>query len=118
MKIQALLLLLAVAGGVTCWRTNLGAQETKLAATTGSTATVHRIELPVETAAYRPGPGVEQAQTLCITCHSAEYVATQPPMPRKFWEASVKKMKEKFGAPLPDDVTVLVDYLTSAYGTK
>jgi hypothetical protein len=81
-------------------------------------STVVRIELPTETATYRPGPGVEKAQALCISCHSAEYVATQPPMPRKFWEASVKKMKEKFGAPLPDDTTALVDYLTNTYGKK
>jgi hypothetical protein len=77
-----------------------------------------RIELPTETAAYRPGRGVEQAQGLCLSCHSADYVATQPPMPRKFWEASVKKMKEKFGAPLPDDTTALIDYLTSTYGAR
>jgi hypothetical protein len=39
-------------------------------------------------------------------------------MPRKFWEATVKKMKDKYAAPLPDDMTVLVDYLTAAYGVK
>ncbi len=77
-----------------------------------------RIELPTETLTYRPGPGVEQAQTLCITCHSADYVTTQPRMPRKFWEANVKKMKEKFGATLPDDTAALVDYLTNTYGAK
>lgn len=77
-----------------------------------------RIELPTETLTYRPGPGAEQAQTLCMTCHSADYVATQPRMPRKFWEANVKKMKEKFGAPIPEDVTTLVDYLTATYGAK
>lgn len=50
-------------------------------------------------------------------CHSTEYVAMQPPMPRKFWEAAVKKMKEKFGAPTPDaQVAALVDYLTVNYG--
>lgn len=76
------------------------------------------IELPEETATYRPGPGVELAQGLCITCHSADYTSMQPPMPRKFWEATVAKMKDKFGAPLPDDTTALVDYLMQAYGAK
>lgn len=73
---------------------------------------------PTETGTYKPGKGVELAQSLCITCHSTEYVSTQPPLPRKFWEATVKKMKEKYAAPLPEDPTALVDYLTSNYGAK
>jgi sulfite dehydrogenase (cytochrome) subunit B len=81
-------------------------------------ASTVRIELPAETTMFRPGPGVEQAQTLCMSCHSADYIAVQPPMPRKFWEANVKKMKEKFGAPLPDDTSKLVDYLADTYGAK
>ncbi|MFC5454385.1 cytochrome c [Prosthecobacter fluviatilis] len=73
---------------------------------------------PAEDGSYKPGAGVELAQSLCITCHSTEYVSTQPPLPRKFWEATVKKMKEKYAAPLPEDNTALIDYLTSAYGAK
>lgn len=77
------------------------------------------ITLPAETAVYREAPGVELVKGHCITCHSAEYVNTQPPMPRKFWEGSVKKMKEKFGAPIPDNIApMLADYLTAAYGVK
>lgn len=75
------------------------------------------ITLPAETGAYKKAPGVELAQANCMICHSTEYVATQPPMPRKFWEAAVKKMKEKFGAPTPDEqIAALVDYLTANYG--
>jgi sulfite dehydrogenase (cytochrome) subunit B len=75
------------------------------------------IQLPTETAAYKTGPGVELAQGHCVTCHSADYISSQPPMPRKFWEGSVKKMKEKFGAPIPDNIAVLLaDYLTATYG--
>ena len=75
------------------------------------------ITLPTETGAYKQAPGAELAQANCLICHSTEYVALQPPMPRKFWEASVKKMKEKFGAPMPDaQVAALVDYLTANYG--
>lgn len=73
---------------------------------------------PTETGTYKPGKGVELAQSLCITCHSTEYVSTQPPLPRKFWEATVKKMKEKYAAPLPEDATSLIDYLVSSYGAK
>jgi sulfite dehydrogenase (cytochrome) subunit B len=75
------------------------------------------IQLPTENAAYKAGPGVELAQGHCVTCHSADYISSQPPMPRKFWEGSVKKMKEKFGAPIPDNIAVmLADYLTATYG--
>jgi mono/diheme cytochrome c family protein len=74
------------------------------------------IELPPDTTAFRPGTGVELAQAYCFVCHSTEYIATQPAMPRKFWETSVKKMKEKFAATLPEDTTALVDYLTQTYG--
>ncbi len=73
---------------------------------------------PAETGTYKPGKGVELAQGLCTTCHSTEYVSSQPPFPRKFWEASVKKMKEKYAAPLPEDATALIDYLTNTYGAK
>src|SRR5687767_3071570 len=75
------------------------------------------ITLPAETATLKPGKGVELAQAHCMMCHSVDYISTQPPMPRKFWEASVKKMKDKFAAPIPDDANAaLADYFTAAYG--
>ena len=83
--------------------------------TAGPAETV-TIELPAETAAYRPGKNMELAQAFCLNCHSADYTSMQPPMPRKFWEATVKKMKEKYAAPLPEDLTPLLDYLTATYG--
>ena len=78
-----------------------------------------RIELPVEKATFKPGKGADLASSYCYTCHSVEYVTTQPPLPRKFWEGTVIKMKEKFGAPIPDaSIQELTDYLTEAYGKK
>ena len=78
-----------------------------------------RIQLPDETVTFRPGKGTDLAALYCYTCHSAEYVSSQPPLPRKYWEATVIKMKEKFGAPIPDaSVQELADYLTQAYGKK
>ena len=75
------------------------------------------ITLPPETAALKPGKGAELAQANCIVCHSVDYIATQPPMPRKFWDATVKKMIEKYAAPTPADVTgAIAEYLTVAYG--
>lgn len=78
-----------------------------------------KIELPLEKATYKPGKGADLASSYCFTCHSAEYVTTQPPLPRKFWEGTVIKMKEKFGAPIPEaSIQELTDYLTEAYGKK
>jgi sulfite dehydrogenase (cytochrome) subunit B len=76
-----------------------------------------KITLPAETGSYKAAPGVELVQANCMMCHSTEYVSTQPPMPRKYWEATVKKMREKFGAPTPEAQTAaIVDYLVTAYG--
>lgn len=78
-----------------------------------------RIELPREPLKFKEGKGSELAMSYCYTCHSVEYIATQPPMARKFWEATVTKMKDKFGAPIPPEaIQPLVDYLTEAYGKK
>lgn len=80
-------------------------------------AAPRKFDLPVETGSYRPGPGVEMAQAFCMNCHSTEYCETQPPFPEKYWDATVKKMREKFAAPIPEEmIPTLVKYLTSQYG--
>jgi mono/diheme cytochrome c family protein len=74
-----------------------------------------KIELPLETAVYKTGPGSDLANAQCLTCHSAEYVTTQPPLPRTFWKGSVDKMIGKYGAPVPQDqIDALVDYLKNS----
>jgi cytochrome c551/c552 len=76
-----------------------------------------KIDLPPETAAFKPGTGSEIANGQCLICHSVEYVTMQPPLPRAYWTASVKKMREKFGAPLPpEQVEAVVNYLVRNYG--
>ncbi|MSU59387.1 MAG: cytochrome C552 [Pedosphaera sp.] len=78
-----------------------------------------KIELPAETGAFKLAPGAELANGQCLSCHSIEYVSTQPLLPRAFWASSVKKMQEKYGAPVPaDQVDALVNYLTLNYGTN
>jgi sulfite dehydrogenase len=82
-------------------------------------AEVVQIKLPPETAAFKPGAGSEIANGQCLTCHSVEYVTTQPPLPRSFWTATVKKMQQAYGAALPDDQAgPLVEYLTRNYGIE
>ena len=74
-------------------------------------------ELPEETAALRPGPGVEAAQNNCLSCHSADYVAMQPPQKgRAFWEAEVAKMIKIYHAPIEEaDAKAIADYLAQTY---
>lgn len=75
--------------------------------------------LPAETNRFKPGAGSEIAATQCIICHSADYISTQPPMPRAFWKAGVQKMQKVYGAPIPDQqVEPLVDYLVKNYGNE
>lgn len=83
----------------------------------GGYALAGSYELPDETAEFRPGPGVELAQTNCTACHSADYINTQPPrMGASFWEAEVKKMKKTYGAPIEDaDLKGIADYLSATY---
>lgn len=83
---------------------------------------VRRIELPEETAVYRPAdlPGYAYVNATCLTCHSVEYVKYQPSSsPRTYWQATVTKMQKTFGAPIPDAfVDPLVDYLVKTYGAE
>src|SRR5829696_5973369 len=80
------------------------------------------ITLPRETAAYVSSdlPGYPLVQRNCVGCHSAHYVAMQPPSSlRAYWEATVKKMKKPFGAVFPDeDIAAMVDYLVKTYGAE
>jgi sulfite dehydrogenase len=77
-----------------------------------------KIELPPETARLKAAPGSDLATAQCTTCHSADYVITQPPgKPMAFWKAEVEKMKKVYGAPIADDqIEPLAQYLTRAYG--
>jgi sulfite dehydrogenase (cytochrome) subunit B len=73
--------------------------------------------LPEDATDFRPGPGVEAARQNCLSCHSADYVTTQPPkMGANFWEAIVSKMVKTYHAPISDDAAkTIVDYLARTY---
>jgi sulfite dehydrogenase (cytochrome) subunit B len=73
-------------------------------------------QLPPETAVLKPGPGVETA-AVCQACHSADYVATQPPGKGKaFWQAEVQKMIKVYKAPIgEDDAATIANYLAATY---
>jgi len=75
--------------------------------------------LPDEKSAFKPGPNLEVVQGNCGSCHSADYVLTQPQGPKfkkDFWEAEVTKMIKVYGAPIDEkDVPKIVEYLTATY---
>ena len=78
-----------------------------------------KIVLPPETGSFKTGPGSALANGQCLICHSVEYVVIQPVMPRPFWLAEVKKMREKYGAVIDESqVEPLVDYLVRNYGSE
>jgi sulfite dehydrogenase (cytochrome) subunit B len=77
------------------------------------------IALPAQNAAFRPGPGIEAVQKNCLSCHSAEYVVSQPPLSKAVWTAEVTKMRAAYGASIPDaDTEAIVNYLVAQNPVK
>ena len=76
-------------------------------------------KLPSQTATFKPGPNMEVVQNNCTSCHSVDYVQTQPRGPKfkeVFWRAEVTKMIKVYGAPIDEAVVdKIVDYLTQTY---
>ena len=74
-------------------------------------------DLPEETAVLKPGRGLDTAQSNCVACHSADYIAMQPPKKGKaFWDAEVTKMIKTYGAPITEaDAKIIADYLAQTY---
>lgn len=82
------------------------------------TAAPVNYQVPQETAAFKPGPGLAVVQGNCTACHSSDYIKTQPPMQNKkeFWQAEVTKMIKVYGAPIDAaDVDKIVGYLAATY---
>lgn len=78
-----------------------------------------KIQLPAEIQLFKPGQNVELANAQCLTCHSVEYVTTQPPLSRNYWKSAVEKMQQKFGAPIASEqIEPLVEYLFTHYGAS
>jgi hypothetical protein len=66
---------------------------------------------------FPDGPNADAINNNCLACHSAGMILTQPPLPRKVWEAEVEKMRNVYKAPVAEaDITSIVDYLTRIKG--
>ena len=82
-----------------------------------SQANVVEITLPEISVKLPDGPNAEVYQKNCLLCHSAQYVAMQPPFPRSTWEKEVAKMVDAYGANIPEtDRPKIVDYLVAIKG--
>ena len=75
------------------------------------------INLPPETASFKPGPNESVAQGKCQICHSADYIYMQPPLAEDTWKAEVEKMMKTYGCPVaPQEVSRIASYLYSQNG--
>ena len=89
------------------------------AATAFALVAAENFKLPPDTAKLKPGPGAALVTAQCLLCHSADYISTQPRLARTAWRASVQKMKDKYGAPIPTDkLDALAEYLVKNYGAE
>lgn len=66
----------------------------------------------------KEGAGRELVESNCAVCHSLDYIQTNSPfLDRKGWEATLSKMVNAMGAPIPkEDVPMIVEYLNQYYG--
>ena len=65
----------------------------------------------------KDGPGKDKAMQ-CVACHSLDYIQMNSPfLDKAGWTASVNKMINAFGAPIPkEDVETIASYLAQNYG--
>jgi mono/diheme cytochrome c family protein len=91
-------------------RTRAAALALALAFATGAPAQESKVEL-------KDAPGKDKAQQ-CIACHSLDYIQMNSRfLDKAGWTASVNKMINAFGAPIPrEDVEAIADYLAQNYG--
>jgi cytochrome c5 len=67
--------------------------------------------------ALHGAPGRELTSAYCGTCHSLDYIEMNAVvLDRAGWEKSVRKMIDRFGAPIPEeDARRILDYLAENY---
>jgi mono/diheme cytochrome c family protein len=104
-------LLCAVAFSFSCEQRVKG-ETAKPQAAVHSSSSVKTIELPKYQPQLPPGPGREAFAAACVMCHSTRYITMQPALTAEKWEASVKKMRDTYKAPVTDEqIPEIVKYL-------
>jgi len=75
--------------------------------------------LPAESSTLKKTaePGYQRAELQCVTCHSRDYITTQPRgKGKEFWTAEITKMVNVYAAPIPEpERAVIADYLAANY---
>jgi hypothetical protein len=76
-----------------------------------------QVQAAEENITLHDGHGRDLVMTGCAICHSLDYIQMNSPvMTRARWETSVRKMIDKFGAPISnEDALVIVEYLATHY---
>ncbi len=71
-----------------------------------------------ESITLKDGTGKDLVEANCAACHSLDYIEMNSPfLDQKKWEATVRKMIDRFGALIAEaDVAAITEYLTSEYG--
>lgn len=90
---------------------------------TAACAAPETYALPEPTAQFKAPPdeghaaGFQAAQENCMTCHSTDYIAMQPPRKgQAFWDAEVAKMIKVYHAPIePQQAKAIAAYLGATY---
>jgi hypothetical protein len=74
-------------------------------------------DVPTSDMMFPAGPGSDEINGSCLTCHSADHVLNQPSLTREAWEEVVNKMIKAYKMPVdPDNVAKIVDYLVRTKG--
>jgi sulfite dehydrogenase (cytochrome) subunit B len=70
-----------------------------------------------ETIRLTDAPGHDMVATHCVTCHSLDYITMNAPvLDRAGWEKTIRKMIDRFGAPISDEeVRQILDYVATNY---
>ena len=65
----------------------------------------------------RDAPGRELTTASCATCHSLDYIEVNAEVfDRAGWDSSVRKMIDRFGAPISEEnARLILDYLARNY---
>jgi hypothetical protein len=62
------------------------------------------------------GDGKQEVEAYCDVCHSPRYITMQPPLPAGAWSDEVNKMRDTYGASVPEDAAQkIILYLGSHY---
>jgi sulfite dehydrogenase (cytochrome) subunit B len=72
-----------------------------------------------ETVRLNEAPSRDITTARCAMCHSLDYIQLNAAvMDRAGWERSVRKMIDRFGAPISDEeARLIIDYLAKQYSS-